>query len=66
MLLKNKSSTTDNEIAIVKSEFLALQSFVKAQSQQIKKCNEEMNVVVSQSLVDEIFRGDCSWFVTPN
>ena len=53
MVLENKSNATDNEIATVKSEFLTLQSIVKAQSQLIKKCNEEMNVVVSQSLVDE-------------
>ena len=47
MVLENKSSATDNEIATVKSELLALESFVKAQSQLIKKCNEEINVVVS-------------------
>ena len=46
VVLENKSSATDNEIATVKSELLALQSFVKAQSQLVKKCNEEMNVVL--------------------
>ena len=54
MVLENKNSGTDNEIATVKSELLALQSFVKARSQRIKKYNKEMNVVVSQSLVDKI------------
>ena len=53
MVLENKSSATDNEIATAKSGVLALQNFVRAQSQLIKKCNEGMNVVVSQSLVDE-------------
>ena len=46
MVLENKSSATDNEIATVKLTLLALQSFVKAQSQLVKKCNEEMNVVL--------------------
>ena len=53
MVLENKCSATEYEIATAKSGLLALQNFMKAQSQLIKKCNEEMNVVVSQSLVDE-------------
>ena len=53
VVLENKRKATDNEIATVRSELLALQSFVKAQSQLIKKCNEKMNVAVSQSFFDE-------------
>ena len=51
--VENKNNVLENELATVKSELLVLKNIVEGQSEIFKKCNEEVNSVVSQSFVDE-------------
>ena len=51
--IENKNNVFENEFAKVKSELLVLKNIVEGQSEIINKCNEEINSVFSQSLIEE-------------
>jgi len=51
--IEKKNYVLENELATVKSELLVLKNIMAGQSEIINKCNEEVNLVVSQSFGGE-------------
>jgi len=51
--IENKHNVLENDLVTAKSELLVLKNIVGGQSEIIKKCNGDVNSIVSQSFVNE-------------